>query len=339
MAANTVTRTTGSALDQTYLAQKALETLEDEHVLADFATPGELPDHAGSTLHWHIHDNFANATVTNALDGGTPITWGSSGNMDSLNQEEYTVTDISKQIQTYGAFIPARKSDLKNMTKDVMDGLAARMAYLMHNTNDTLLRAALDGSGSGFDPNMGAGTTTTRTSIGDGNNDTTLSATDLLTAEDIALAVGDLRANNARPFSNGLYAVIIHSASETHLITDVSDSRLTFSEINKYVSGASGQEKLTKGDVGAVARGMVFVSNNITTSTVGSETGYNNLVLAKDGLGNVKMSDSAVRVFVNKSNESSMSDPHRMFCTVAGQFKNGAKCLDVNRAEVLYAAD
>jgi len=326
-----------NALDTTYIRRRAIKTLVKKLVLANHVTEGELPKGEGSTLRWTYDTNLSNANAFNALtdDAGTPITYATR---DSFNEEAFATTKVEKQIDTYGVFIPVRRRDLDQMPKSTMDRLSKRVAYRGHEVKDTLLRAAADGSGTGFNPSMGAGTTTTRKSIGDGTNDAVLSATDYLTAEDIMLAMGDLEANDAEGFEgDGQMRAVIHSGAATHLKTDVSASRVTWFEAVKHVSGFTGQERFLTGVIGSLGGTSVQVSNNITTSTQDTRSAYDNLVLASDGLGDVTQAQSKPTVHVNRSAPSSMSDPHRMWATVAFNFQGGPTLIDSNRLLKLWS--
>lgn len=327
--------------DTTVILSKVIPTLEKKFVLGDLASPAVLGAHKGSTARWLQDTNFDPASLDsgsayNALtnDGGTPITFATR---DTFNEDTFAGASVEAQIHTYSVFVPVRKPDMDQMPASLGERLASRLAYAGRLVWDTLLRAQADGSGTGFAPSMGSGTTKTRKSIGDGTNDTTISATDQLTAEDIALVVNDLRKLDAEPFSGGRYAVVIHAGSEGHVITDVSSARLTWKDANQYVGGASGQSKILDGAVGAIAGADVMTSNNITTSTVDSETAYNNLAIADWGLGTLSMGDAKPRVFINDA--PSVADPHRFYKTYCFQFEMAPKLLDVNRVFLLYAAD
>lgn len=324
-----------SGLDTTYIRQQAIKTLETALVLYDFITPGDVPDHAGSTLRFTIDTNWTGATATNALtnDAGTPITWTTR---DTINEDTPAVSVVNAQMNIYGTFVPVRLSDLKQMPKGLMDRLSRRAAFRGKTTLDTLIRATVDGTGSGFGPGMGSGTTTTRKSLGDGTAGATLSAGDQLTAEDVALAVGDMMAVDAMPFSNGLYAVIVHSIPRTHLVTDVSSNRLTWEQMFKYVSGATAQEKMGTGAVGAIAGAMVHVSNNITTGTIDSLAGtYFNLVLSDESVGAAGMDDMQPDVIINQSGGD---QPYKLFGSVSFMFQTRPVLLQNARAEILYSA-
>jgi len=326
-----------SAYDTTYILKKAIPTLEKKLVLGDFAAPAILPPNQGATARWLLDTAIAIGSFTDALTdaSGGNITYATR---DSVHETAFTGAKVEATIHTYGAFIPVRRQDLKTMPKSMMKRVGSRLAYLGALVKDTLIRAQCDGSGSAFDPSMGSGTTTTRKSIGDGTDNTTISASDKLTAEDLALVAGDLNAVDAEPFSNGMFAAVIHSVPETHLITDVASGRINWQEINKYVSGASGQEKITKGVVGAVAGVMAFRSNNIGQSTVDIANVYENIVFADHGVGELSIDDANPRIIVNKSGPQTVSDPHRMYSTIAFQFEAVPKLLDVNRVALLYSA-
>ncbi len=326
--------------DTTVILSKVIPTLEKKFVLADLASPASLSANVGSTARWLKDSNFDPADLDgtdsayNALtdDSGTPITFATR---DTFNETTFTGTSVEAQIHTYSVFVPVRKPDMDQMPASLSERLSARLAYAGREVWDTLLRAQADGSGTSFNPSMGAGSTNSRKSIGNGTNDTTLAADDQLTAEDIALVVNDLRQKDAEGFSGGKMAIVIHSGAEGHVITDVSSSRLTWHDSVKYVGGASGQSKIMDGQIGSLAGGDVIVSNNITTSTVDTRSAYNNLAIADWGLGTLSMGDAKPRVFIN--DQPSVADPHRFYKTYAFQFEMAPKLLDADRVFILYS--
>lgn len=330
-----IIRGTFTDSDTTYILPKAIQALEKKFVMADYASPAYLPDNVGTTARWVIPSNQVLGTTTNALDdtGGTPLTYATRS---AKNQVAYTETSVSAPIRTYGAFTPMRRADMDNLRKQLADNISDRLGYLGNLCLDTLLRAAIDGSGTAFNPSMGAGTTTTRKSIGDGTVNTTISATDELTAEDLALGVGDLRINDAEPFDNGYIAAVIHAGAEVDVITDVSATRLNWQEVNKHTPGLTGALKIPKGLIGGIAGAMVVRSNNITTSTVDTFSSYNNLLLSQDALGCLHMNDMKPKVFINDAN--SVDDPHRQYKTIAFQFRAAPKMIEVTRSEILYSS-
>jgi hypothetical protein len=188
---------------------------------------------------------------------------------------------------------------------------------------------------------MGTGTTVVQKSIGDGTVNTVLTAADQLTAEDIALATGVLWGKNVRPFSNGYFAQLVHSLAATHLVTDISTARLTWERINRYISGFSGQEKLTAGHIGAIVGTMIIRTNSISLEAAGGgdTAGYNNLLLGKDALGNVHRDDLAPEIMINRPNENSTDNPFRIYATAAFYFQAGPVLLDEDRCLILRSAN
>jgi hypothetical protein len=330
-----IIRGTFTDSDTTYILSKAVKTLEKKFVLLDKCTPATLPDNSGTTARWVIPANQALGTVTNALDdtGGTPLTYATRS---SKNQVSYTETGVTAPIRTYGAFTPQRRADMDNLRKQLADNISERLGYLGNLCLDTLIRTTVDGTGTSFAPSMGAGTTTTRKSIGDGTVNTTLVAADELTAEDIALGIGDLRMNDAEPFDNGMMAVIVHAGAEVDVITDVSATRLNWQEVNKHTSGITGALKIPKGLIGGIAGGMVERSNNIGTQTIDAIAAYANLVLSDGAVGMLHMNDMKPQVFINDA--FSVDDPHRQYKTVAFQFRAAPKLIESTRAEILYSS-
>lgn len=330
-----------STYDTTYIRKEAVPTLEKSLVMADMITqPTNLPEGVGSTVRWIIDANFSTTNITNALTAGSDeIAYSTRGSQHEL---AFTGSNVQKQVDLYGAFVPIRMSDLKVMPKGLMDRISKRGAYLLRLIWDTLIRATADGSGTGFSPSMGAGTTNSRKSIGDGTNNTTLSASDQLTAEDIALTVGDLRARDAQPLSNGKYHFVLHAVTEMHLITDVSTARLTWEQMFKYVSGVNAQEKMGDARIGDIVGGTCHRSNNITQATVDTLSAYVNLAFADSGIGDVGImgenQDGEPDVYINMPNQNSTDNPYRLYGTASFQFYRAPALLDSARVEILYSA-
>ena len=321
-----------STLDTTYISTRNIKTLENNLVAAELGTPGEIAMNSGSTIRWHIDTNLTGATATNSLtnDAGTPIAWSTR---DSFNEDTPAYTGVEAQLQVYGTFIPVRNQDLDQMPRGMMDRISSRISYRARKTIDTLCIAALDGSGTGYGPSTGAGTTTTR-KAGAG----ALSSGDVLTAEEILLATGDLHANDAEPFDNGKYMALVHSVAATSMKTDVSTSRVTWFETNKHVGGFSGQEKILSGTEGDIGGTTVVRTNSINTSTQDTTAAYDNLVIARDAFGIAAQGDIDHRVFINRPSANSTDQPHRMYATIAWQVRFFPKLLDSNRVVLLYTA-
>lgn len=326
--------------DQKYIEQKAIETLDPEYVFAHWITPGEIPPNQGSTLRWLIDNTPSGATATNALtnDAGTPITFATR---DSFNEDSWGGVAVEEKLHTYGTFVPVRAQDLQAMPKRTMDRLGERIGIRGAETKDDLLRAELDGSGTGYNPAKGAGLTNIRKSIGDGNDNTTLSATDKLTAEDIALATGDLWGRNVKPFSDtGQYVALVHSLAAVHLVTDggsaTSRPRITWEEMHKHVSGSTGHEMLQTGSLGAIMGTQVVRTTKIGTATH-DVNAYENLVIGKDCLGDVHQGDAMPKVIISNATAST-SDPYGMYATAAWMFQAGSKLIDDDRGQMIVSA-
>lgn len=336
---STVSRAAQTSDDQKYILGRVVPALEKDLLLMDFGEPADIPVGRGSTARYIKDANISVGSMTNALDddSGTPITFATR---DTFHELAYADSNVEVQIMTYGGFIPMRKIDLDNLTQNLADRIADRLRYLGKEVLDTLCRAQIDGSGTSFGPSMGAGTTTTRKSIGDGINDTALTSADKLTAEDIMLGVNDFRRLNAKGHrrAGGAVAVFIHTGAEIHVITDASNSRVTFAQVNKYVSGATGQQKLLDAEIGKIGGGLIMPTNNITTSTVNGVTAYNNIILCDYGMGVLGMNDVQPRVLFTNPGPQSTDQPLQVFGTAAFRFRAAPKLLDVNRSGILYSA-
>lgn len=334
--------TTGDNLtgyDTTYILRKVIETLENELHFADFQTPGELPLHSGSTARFTIDDAWGASSgvdpdqTTAGLFTGDQFqsltNEGSSSEVlfasKATNEDVFSSRVIEERIQAYGAFIPVRTQDLDQMPRSVMDRIGERLGYRGAWSKDTLLRSVVDGSlgtGSSADPLKGSGV----------SSPVVTGAT--MTATDIANATGTLWQADARPFSNGMYAAVISNIDAVNLATDVDVTTLSWSDINKYVSGDNGQMKITNGNMGAILGTMIFRTNNLSVDTQAANF-TDNIVLAKDAIGNVTQGDSNTQIFINRPDSSSTDNPYRLIASVAFYFRCSPALLDENRAVLL----
>lgn len=320
-----------TAQDTTYILAEMIPRLEIESNFWQSATPSRLVNHVGRTARWRTMTNLTAQTDAIVKTYSTK------------DNEMAIATDAVEQtINRYGGWAPFDLADMKRAPKSFSQEIADNFAYAAMLTHETLLRAACDGSGTGFTPSMGAGTTTTQKSNAAGGTAGTLEAGDKLTAEEIFKAAGTLYENNAKPKSGGQFHLHAHSRPITQLMTDVSTTRVTWEKIHVYVPGTGGQEMFSKNAAGALNGTLIIRNNLITTATINSLTAYVNILIADWGLGALTTDDSFSKpdeaVFKNMPGPQSTDNPHRKFGTIAFGFDAAPKLLDVNRVLLLYTA-
>lgn len=303
--------------------------LREKLVLMDYATPGTIERNVGSkTLRW-IEFN----QITQDETGGLTEADATDGEVSALSVTTYTTT-----IGEYGAW--AKISSLADLAHNPQTRNAYIKGFAEHGarTMDSLIRNAADD------------TTTFLISANKEKNTGTLATASSATAQDVAIVTKIFRGNDAEPFTKngGYYVAVVHSDVEADLVTDVTTTRLNWSEVNKHVPGMDGQKKITKGSPGAIYGTMVLVSNQIERATLTNNVNaYKNICLAVDGVGcasfsgmtpnNVGGGAKGPRIVVKTSGSQDTSNPLSMFNTIGWKSAMGQAVLGNDRALVWYA--
>ncbi len=311
------------------LRREFIPFLREELHFNDWAATGTLETHGGSKqLRWLELNKF-----TQDETGGLTEADATDGEITTLSVATHSAT-----VAEYGAW--SKIGSLADMAATVETRRAYTEGFGEHGarTIDTLIRNAADD------------TTTFLISGETAKNTGQLATTETATAQDIAVITGIFRGNDAKPhMSNGMYVVIVHSEVEQDLVTDVTTTRLSWSEVNKHVPGLDGQQKIIKGSPGAIYGTMVLVSNNIATATLTSTvTAYKNIALARNGVDTASFRAMTPRgssrgargpqIMVKTSGSNDTSNPLSMFDTIGWKTAMGQTKLGNNRALVYYSA-
>lgn len=301
---------------------------EDLH-FADYTTPGTLERHGGSKqLRWVIFNKITTDSTTALTEASA-----SAGEITGLS-----VTTVSTTVAEYGGWCKIGSLADVASTRETRQQYAEGFAEHGARTIDTLLRNVADD-------------TTHYLVSGETAVDTgTLVSTETACAQDIAIITKIFRGYDAKPHRNvGKYVVIVHSEVEADLVTEISTTRLSWSEVNKYVPGIDGQRKILDGSPGAIYGTMVLVSNNIATQALTTTvTAYKNIALARDGVGRAGFAGMTPRgavpgtqgpqIITKTSGPQDTSNALSMFGTLGWKAAMGQANLDVKRALVYYSA-
>ena len=160
---------------------------------------------------------------------------------------------------------------------------------------------------------------------------------------------GRFNQNDCETFDDGMYVCIVHGEVEQDLVTDVTTSRLSWQEVNKYIPGIDGQKKIIGGSPGAIYGTKVLRSNLITTAVfTNTITAYMNVALAKDGIGRAGFKGMTPRgarpgsvgpqIITKQPGPNDTSNPLNMFSTVGWKAASGQALLHSLRALVYYSA-
>ncbi len=312
------------------LRREWIPFLRDELLFMDFTTEGTHENHGGSfSLRW---TEFNRLTADET--GGLTEADATDGEIATLSFTTYTTT-----VLEHGAWSKVGSLMEIASTKETRQQYVEAFGEHGGNTLDSLIRNAADDTATFLISGQTAASTGT------------LTTTDTATAQDVAIITKIFRGNNAKPVKNvGNYVLIVHSDVESDLVTDVTTTRLSWSEVNKHVPGFDGQKKIIDGTPGAVYGTMVLVSNKITSANVltNTVTAYKNIALARNAVARSSFSGmtprgaiggtKGPRIMTKTSGSQDTSNPLSMFSTIGWKAAQGQVVLGDNRAIVYYSA-
>jgi N4-gp56 family major capsid protein len=306
----------------TYILRKFIPTLRQNTVVSQYCEPAMLPKGEGAAVaRWNIMDKIVVDTtaLVEASATDNEIT-------------EITVTSVESTIAEYGNWMKVSDLTEETVTSSALDAYADAFAYAGAQTIDTLLYNE-------------AVTTTNFLHAGDtASGGATLLATNLLTAQDVAVAGSLLRSKYARGFDslNGKYALLISPDQEQDLVTDVTTTRLSWSEVKKNVATAYENqiERKNNGDlVGSLGRVSVFLADVVGTVTE-DVAAWRAIALARYGVGWLGLGENKPKpkIIMKRPGPQDTSNPLNQYMTIGWKVKMADKLLNANCVFVVYSA-
>lgn len=308
-----------SGLWTTYILRKMVPMLQDELLFARFAKPATLPKNSGYVARWLLPQKFSGST--SAL---------SDGSATDGEKTTVTISKVEATITQYGEWM--KVSDLAEETEisSALDTYSEMFAFAGADAIDSLIRNA-------------AVTTTNFLHAGDAATaGATLTSSDKLTLDDFPTITGFFRANNAKGFSelSGDFALLIHPTDEVNLVSDVTTTRLSWSEANKHVP--KGFEQLVNNHT-FVGRfnGLTALRTTKITTVTEDVSAYRNVALADYGVGWLGLGQDGPKkpmIKIKRPGPSDTSQPLDMYMTIGWKVNMVARLLDSNRVLNVYSA-
>lgn len=318
-ASNITMGATNVSLWTTYILKKFVPGLKAKLFFTDYAKGAMLPRAAGNIARWLV--------PTMRVGSVSALTDGSSG----AAANAITITGVEATIADYGEWFNI--SDLAEATEvsTALDAYREIMEYAGAGALNTLI--------------YNAGVTATNfLHAGDATiTGVTLTSTDYLYARDFPVVAGFFNARSATGFSalGGDFMMAIHPDAETKLVTDVTNTRLSWSEVNKYVP--AGYESLinTHRYVGRLG-GVTALRTTLVKVDTEDVSAHFNLALAEYGVGWLGLGENGPRrpdIKYKRPGPSSTNDPLDTNNTLGWKVRAVAKNLDAgNRSLVVYSA-
>lgn len=126
-------------------------------------------------------------------------------------------------------------------------------------------------------------------------------------------------------------AAVITPTAEVDVVTEVSTTKVTWSSSVTNVAGRLGQEKWVNGYIGSIYGTAVYVTQNLSTTTLTSTVELN-YVIGGGGLGAMAMGDMNPQIIFNDVNS-----PYKNVRSIAWYCLFGTGLIDTNRVVKLYS--
>lgn len=274
----------------TYLNKAFVSDLTFSLQHQKFTMKGDVPKGAGNILRFN---EFSAPGRTGYAAGSTAI---SEGSTTANEITGITTTASNLTLAEFGEFVKisqlydlaAQPGTRERIRKRLSDGAAVCIDSYTHSKSRTTTNIVYaSGAATG-----GVTTAATPTAMG---------ATTLILAKKVLF--GGL----ATPFTgiaghpDNHFAAVISDKQELDIVTEVTTTRMYWSNAVVNVPGKMGQEKFVNGYIGSVYGVAVYVTNNYATTTVTSavDIGY---VYADGGIGAASMADMQPEIIVNDVN-------------------------------------
>ena len=199
--------------------------------------------------------NTAASSVTEGTSLSGPYNWNS--------------TAYTSNVTQYGQYVQVSDILIRNSALETVDNALRQIKLLLARSLDINLQSTVNGGTYGVNY---AGGRTARTQIGAG---------DLMDTSLYAKCIRDLAKsgnNGVQPFSNGAYAVIMHTSQEYDLMSNTNQGG--WLDVGRYVS----PDQIISGKVDAFRGGMVLRTPNVQTFS-STQTVYPATFLGRESFG------------------------------------------------------
>lgn len=321
----TTTSPDATSVLQTWLNKKFVRDLEWQLQHQKFTTKAVIPENAGNVGRFIA---FAPPTKPSSYSTSGATAFIPEGSVSSNEITAVTQSSTNITIAEFGEFTKvgtlyeyaAVAGTREELVKRLRDGAAFSI--------DTFVRSkAVTTTNSFFATNNPGGGLTTSPAT----TPLLLGAAALMSARKLLYDVGAMGFDNVPDHPTGHYAAVITPKQELDIITEISTTRVYWSNAVVNVPGKMGQDKFVNGYIGSVYGVAVYCTNNYTTfnMTGSAEIGF---VYADGGVGAMAFKDMKPEIVINDVNS-----PYKNMNSIAWHSFFGAGLIDGNRVVKLYS--
>lgn len=298
-------------VETTYINKRFMDDLLLAVQMVQFCTPPDSQGmHVGDTARWlHFPEWTVDKTAlsqTDPADNQVSI----SGTLGAEN--------VDSALNPYGAYVEAANFALDTAPVGTLDKISKRAADAGARALDELAYDA-------------AATTTIAHYAGQTSVTTSGTATTAVAA-DFSACNAYFATQGAHGFDHlgGQFGGVLHPNAAGHIMSQAGTTadNVTWAKVNKEVAGK--QEKIERGEMGSLFNVRLFSSPVCATQAYG----YDNIVLAKDGIGCSTIdegNETKAKVIVKKPGPGDTSQPLDTYQTIGWKWVGTFALLDANR--------
>jgi N4-gp56 family major capsid protein len=301
-----------------YYDRFLLDNLYPNMYLYQLAEKRRLPRGQGKVIHFTKYYKAGSGfAVPYAITDGTPI------GLSTLS-----TTRVSATVGGFGSAVGVSDFIVMTGVSDVVKGAVFELSKGMALAIEQNIRTTISASGTQY---WGAGASTT------GSNASDIATGSLLNTQDLMRGVAILRNKDARTYSDGLYATIMHPTVAFHIRND-STAVVAWSDVQRTTT--SGQEKIYHGELGSLYGTRIIESTTAkqllpTTASLyrisEKASGFVTTTIAPGAFGVVELDGASASVFVKQVGSSGSSDAINQLGSVGVKTYFTSVVLDSNR--------
>jgi N4-gp56 family major capsid protein len=275
-----MTTATVSAAVMTKYKKRAQSFLRKRLYMNKLGTMEKIDKNAGQTL--------STFRVNNLTAQTSSLTEGTAPSEVSISTTTYTAT-----LLQYGAFV--KISDLLEVTgrSSMMDVSSKQLGYNAALTLDALMYNVLVSNAPAHYANN--------------STSGTFDAACVMTAQELRRLAKKFQAKDVNPGEDDLYNIILHPDCLYDIQVD--DKVGGMLDVMRRAVTDNESEAIWKGEMTRLAGFRILQSSQITTTTVGSVTAYQNIAVGPDAVLNVDVESMPFNLFVNPSSNVSLANP------------------------------
>lgn len=303
-----------TAVQTTYILRRFLEQLSFTQQFAALSSPAEIPAGAGNKCRW-LHAEAIALSSDDQIDELSP----SGGKLSS-----FSFSEVSGTLKQYGKWMPISRLARDTMVSTAFDQIAERFAEWGYKRLETnLYNEALN--------------TTSYFKAGESKVNTgTLTSADTAKARDFSYMKASLvtSGNIGFPQLGGKFAAVLHPDQVAQLQAEptTASGLPTWSTINT-AGDVVAQQGPIAGMAGSLYGIQLLESQLITHAEVtgDSVSGYQGIVLAKDGLGHAGVQQVQPQIIIKETGGNDTYQPLSTYDTVGCKLVGEFKKLDSRR--------